>query len=146
MNDIVKGCVDSRKNALFASYQIKDPGTLQQIDDYFKRLEEYAKDFSDVMEFETQFASSPLSKEYLDLFTLVMSTEADSNGNMPVNEPEKEYTIQDEMIDDATRFARRKARQEVYDKARDVPILGEAMNVKQHMDFFGGLFGKNKDK
>ena len=53
MNDIVKSSVESRKNALFASYDIKDPGTLSKIDEYFKRVEEFAKDCTDVMDFET---------------------------------------------------------------------------------------------
>jgi hypothetical protein len=146
MNDLVKGCVEGRKNALFASYNIKDPGTLSQIDDYFKRVEEFAKDCTDVMDFETKFASSPLSQEYTDLFTMVMSTEVDSDGNAPVTTVEEEYTIQDEMIDDATRLARRKARQKVYDVARDVPGLGQAITAKQHVDFFGRFFKKKGDE
>lgn len=145
MNDLVKACVDSRKNALFASYNIQDPGTLSQIDDYFKRVDEFAKDCSDVMDFETKFAASPLSKEYTDLFTMVMNTEVDVEGNAPVTMVEEEYTVKDEMLDDATMFARRKARQKTYDVARDVPVLGEALTAKQHADFFGRFFKKKND-
>ena len=146
MNDIVKASVESRKNALFASYNIKDPGTLSKIDEYFKRVEEFAKDCTDVMDFETKFASSPLSQEYTELFTMVMQTETDVEGNAPVTMVEEEYTIQDEMMDDATRLARRKARQKAYDTARDVPVVGEAMTAKQHMDFFGRFFKRKKDE
>ncbi len=142
--DIKTSCIDSRRNALFASYNIKDPGTLKTIDDYFSRLETFSKDCTDAQDFETKFASSPLAKEYSDLFVLVMSTEADVNGNMPVNEVEEEYTLEDEMRDDIKRGVRRRARQDIYNKARSVPGLGEAMTAKQHFDFFS-MFRKKKD-
>ena len=35
--------------------------------------------------------------------------------------------------------------QEVYDKARDIPILDEVLEVKQYADFFG-RFKKKKDE
>lgn len=145
MNDLVKCCVDSRKNALFATYDIKDPGTLSQIDEYFKRVEEFGKDCTDVMDFETKFAQSPLAQEYTDLFTLVMNTEVDVDGNAPVIQAEEEYTIQDEMMDDAKRHIRGRAKREMYDVARDIPVVGEAMTAKQHMDLFGGIFRRKKD-
>ena len=74
MNDNIKPCIESRKTALFTSYDIKDPGNLKIIDDYFKKLEEFAKDYTDVMEFENAFASSPLQQEYSDLFVQIMTT------------------------------------------------------------------------
>ena len=60
MNEILRPSIESRKNALFSAYDIKDPGNLEAINNYFKKLEEFAKDYNDVMEFETAFASSPL--------------------------------------------------------------------------------------
>ena len=77
---------------------------------------------------------------------MVMQTETDVNGNAPVTMVEEVYTVQDEMLDDATRLARRKARQKAYDAARDVPVVGEAMTAKQHMDFFGRFFKRKKDE
>lgn len=146
MNDIVKSSIDSRRTALFSAYNIKNPDTISKIDEYFKKLEDFGKDFNDVMEFETNFASSPLAQEYTDLFVLVMNTETDSNGNAPTpEEPEEEYTVANEMADDMTRLARRKARQEAYDVARDIPGLGQAMTAKQHADLFGGIFRRKKD-
>ena len=136
MNEILKPSIESRKTALFTSYDIKDPGNLKAIEDFFKKLEDFAKDYNDVMEFETAFASSPLSKEYSDLFVQIMNTESTTDGVAPVQEKEEEYTIQDELKDDMERAVRRKARQEAYDKVRDIPVVGEAMNVKQHFDFF----------
>ena len=36
------------------------------------------------------------------------------------------------------------ARQDAYNAARDVPILGEAMTAKQHFDFFDRFRKKDK--
>ena len=47
MNDIVKLSIQSRRDAIFNTYDITDEKTLKMIDDYFKRLEEFAKDCSD---------------------------------------------------------------------------------------------------
>jgi hypothetical protein len=144
MNDILKPSIDSRKQALFSAYDIQDPGNLKTIEDYFKRLEEFAKDYNDVMAFETAFASSPLCKEYSDLFVQIMNTERTVDGQAPVVDVPEEYTLHDEIKDDMERAVRRRARQDAYNAARDVPILGEAMTAKQHFDFFN-RFRKKKD-
>ena len=144
MNDILKPSIESRKQALFSQYDIQDPGNLKTIEDYFKKLEEFAKDYNDVMAFETAFAASPLCKEYSDLFVQIMNTERTVDGKAPVVDVPEEYTPQDELRDDMERAVRRRARQDAYNAARDVPILGEAMTAKQHIDFFG-RFRKKKD-
>ncbi len=144
MNDIKSNCIDSRKNAIFASYNVKDPGTLKMIDDFFLKLEEFSKECSDVQDFETKFATSEFSKEYSDLFVLVMNTETDVDGNVPVHEVEEEYTIQDEIEDDVKRGIRRRVKQDMYNKARSVPLIGDAMTAKQHFDFFS-RFKRKKD-
>ena len=36
-------------------------------------------------------------------------------------------------------------RQEAYEKTRDMPIIGDIMTAKQHIDFFS-RFKKKKDK
>lgn len=143
MNEILKASIDSRRNALFASYDIKDPGNLKIIDDYFKKVEEFAKDYNDVMEFETAFASSPLQQEYSNLFVQIMNTENTIDGVAPVVDIE-EYTPTDELKDDLERAVRRRARQDAYDKVRDVPIIGEALTAKQHFDLFNKFRKKGK--
>ena len=144
MNDILKPSIESRKQALFSQYDIQDPGNLKTIEDYFKKLEEFAKDYNDVMAFETAFAASPLCKEYSDLFVQIMNTEKTVDGKAPVVDVEEEYTLHDELKDDMERAVRRRARQDAYNAARDVPILGEAMTAKQHFDLFS-RFRKKKD-
>jgi len=144
MNEVLKPSIESRKSALFSSYDIKDPGNLKAIEDYFKKVEEFAKDYNDVMEFETAFASSPLQQEYSDLFVQIMNTENTIDGVAPVVEVEQEYTASDELRDDLNRAVRRRARQDAYNKARDIPIVGDAMTAKQHFDFFSRFRKKNK--
>ena len=144
MNDILKPSIESRKTALFSAYDIKNPGNLKTIDDYFKKLEEFAKDYNDVMAFETAFASSPLCQEYSDLFVQIMNTECTIDGKAPVVEVQEEYTLQDEMRDDMERAVRRRARQDAYDVARDLPVIGEAMTAKQHFDLFDRFRKKDK--
>ena len=144
MNNNIKMSIESRRNALFSSYDIKDPGNLKTIDDYFKKVEEFAKNYNDVMEFETAFASSPLQQEYSNLFVQIMNTECTIDGVAPVTSVEEEYTVADELRDDLERAARRRIRQDAYNKARDIPVLGDAMTVKQHFDLFGRFRKKNK--
>ncbi len=136
MNNIIKASIESRKTAIFAAYDVKDQGNLKAIDNFIERLEEFAKDYDDVTEFETNFATSPLAKEYSDLFVQIMQTESTVDGVPPVQEVSEEYTMQDELVDDINRHTRRRVKQAAYDKARSMPIIGDAITAKQHFDFF----------
>ena len=129
---------------MFSQYDIQDPGNLKTIEDYFKKLEEFAKDYNDVMAFETAFASSPLCKEYSDLFVQIMNTEKTVDGKAPVVDVQEEYTLQDEMRDDMERAVRRRARMDVESKARSMPVIGDAMTAKQHFDLFSRFRKKDK--
>ena len=140
MSDILKYNVQSRKDAIFNTYDIKDEKMLKKIDDYFERLEEFASKFTDSMEFETAFAQDKLSKEYSDLFVKITGS-----GITPKSlAKDATTTLASEIKEDITHRARRKAYQETYDKARDMPIIGDVMHVKQHIDFFS-RFKKKKD-
>lgn len=141
MEEIIKSCIEPRKLALTSAYDIKDPGALKNIEDYFKKLEEFAKDCNNQMDFETKFAQSPLAQEYTDLFIMVSKI---ADGVVEVEEKTYAEEMKDELKDDAIMFARRKAHQKVYDTARDVPILGDAMTAKQHFDFFSRFRKKDK--
>ena len=137
MNEMVKNSVESRRTAIFSSYAITDENLFKKIEDYFNRLNEFASSYDDVMKFETDFASSPLAKEYSDLFLEI------TQANNP--EEKKDNVILDEIKYDAKMHVRRKAYQETYDKARDIPVVGEAMDLKNKFDLFR-RFKKNKDK
>lgn len=94
------------------------------------------------------------NKEYINLFTEVASNsepiqytgdnqvEAKSTSQQVLDEVKSDI---DYTIKDATLPARRAARQAAYDTARDIPVVGEIMTAKQHIDFFA-RFRKKKEK
>lgn len=139
MNEIVKNSVESRRTAIFSSYSINDQELLNKIEDYFKRLNEFASNYNDVMEFENAFATSELSKEYADLFM-----EISKIGNSSPDD-KKDNVILDEIKEDVTHRVRHEVRQDAYNKVRDIPVVGDAMTVKQHFDFFSRFKKKKND-
>ena len=140
MNDIIKYNVQSRKDAIFNTYDIKNEKMLKMINDYFERLEEFAKGFTDSMEFEAAFAQNKLAQEYSDLFVKITGS-----GITPKSVAKDVSTsVVSEIKEDITHRARHKAYQETYDKARDLPIIGDAIHIKQHVDFFSRFKRKKK--
>ena len=152
MNELIKASIDSRLNAFYNAYDITQVDIKNKIEDLFKRIEEFGSTCSDNMDFETKFATSPLNQEYIELFTLVATScpakKIETTDNSDVKS-DSEY-VKDEIVsdikyaaDDLTQPIRRQAYQQAYDKARDIPVVGEVMNAKQHFDFFS-RFKKKK--
>ena len=153
MDESVKACIKGRLDAIYNAYEINDEDIKKKIVDFSMKREDLGYSCQDSMDFETKFASD-LSKEYTDLFTLIVSScpaktiEHTENHVMS----DAEYIADSAgvearcMVDDITMPARRKARQEAYDAARDVPVLGEVMTAKQHFDFFSRFKKKKEDK
>ena len=137
MNEMVKNSVESRRTAIFSSYAITDENLFKKIEDYFNRLNEFASSYDDVMKFETEFASSSLAKEYADLFLEISQ----------INNPgeKKENMIADEVKSEVKHQVRRGIYMETHDKVRDIPGVGEAMDLKNKFDLFS-RFKRNKDK
>ena len=141
MNDILKYNVQSRKDAIFNTYDVTDPKLLKMIDDYFIKLEEFAKGFTDPMEFETALAQNKLSKEYSDIFVKITGS-----GITPKSIASDVSTgLASEIKEDITHKVRHEAYVKTYDKARDIPIVGDVMNVKQHVDLFNKFRRKKKN-
>ena len=138
MDDIKTASIDSRKTALMQMVNPNDKGIISAIDAYFEKVEEFAKGCSDVADFESKFQSSPLASEYTELFTRVTTSSSDDSEDSSLAKE-----IKDEMVDDVYRYGRRKARQEAYDQARDIPGVGKALEVKQYADLFG-MFRRKK--
>lgn len=141
MNDIKTCCIDSRRTAIASTYTGKDEKILSMIDDFFNRLEEFAKECKDVTDFETKFQSSPLSQEYNALFTKVMGGGIDTKSE--VRDAAK-YAVED-VADSISLRARRETREQVESELRNTPVIGDVMTAKQHFDFFS-RFKKKKDK
>ena len=154
MNDLVKMSIDGRKNAIFNAYNITDASIKEKIEDLFRRINEFGEGCTDNMDFETKFAASTLNQEYIQLFTEI-ATSCPQNVVETVENPsvksDAEYVL-DEMASEARYQAkemsmpmRRQMRQEAESVARSTPIIGDIMEAKQYMDFFG-RFRKKKDK
>lgn len=153
MNDLVKNSIESRKNAVYSAYDITDQGIIQKIENLFKRINEFGENCSDSLDFENKFASSELNQEYIQLFTEIATTckPIIRQSEERYVKSDKEYIL-DEFASEiryqtrnATEPIRRKARQEAYDTARNMPVIGEVLEAKQYIDFFG-RFKKKKKK
>ena len=152
MDISVKSSIDARMNAILSAYNIEDSNIKPKIDELFGKINNLGEVCKDCSEFETKFASSPLNQEYIDLFTEVATSCKPNNSN--IQETDSSYSkgyykrqIANELeyqLDNATLSARSKARQDVYDKARDIPVVDKILEAKQYIDFFGKF--KKKDK
>ena len=149
MNEMIKTTIDARYNSFFSAYEIKDDKIKKEIDALFKKINEFGKDYSDIQEFETAFASSPLNTEYINLFTKIASScQPIVYENTAIKE--NKHEVLDEVlsdakyaVDDITMPARRIAREEFDKKMRDTP-LGKIEQVNNMKYLVGRLFKKNK--
>lgn len=149
----VESSIETRKQAFFNAYEISDSELIGKINVLFSKIEEFGKNCSDVMDFESKFASSDLNQEYINLFTEVaQKCTPKTYTSEPVNvKSGKEYIMDDikseikYQADSLTQPMRHELYQETYDKVRDIPVVGEALSAKQHFDFFS-KFKKKKDE
>ena len=154
MNDMVRNAIDARKDAIFNAYDVKDKAILEKVEKLFKKIEELGEKSFDIADFETKFAKDTLNQEYINLFTEIatsckpkdLSSGDDSDSEI---KSDAEYILDDVasevkyQLEDATSAVRHQAYQETFDKVRDIPGIGQAMEIKQHIDFFG-RFGRKK--
>ena len=155
MDDLIKNSINSRKDSIFNAYDVKDAKLLKEIDELFNKMNDLGKTCSDLMDFESKLASSPLNQEYIELFSKIAQSSnsllkdpdtvaSESNYSGGLNEE-----IESELkyrVDDLTLPARRIAREETEKKLRNTPIIGDVMNIKQHLDLFGCFRRKKKAK
>jgi hypothetical protein len=149
MNEIVKASINGRKEAFFNAYEINDDEIKAKIEDLFKRINTFGEEHE--ANFEADFLSSPLNQEYIDLFTFVATRckakVYESSNNVKSDSDYVKDEIASEIkyqAKEATFPLRRKVREKVESEMRDLPIIGDAMTVKQHVDFFGRF--KKKDE
>ena len=136
MNDLVKNSVESRKTAISSAGEIKNEEIKKKLEDFFRRLEEYASKYDDVMKFESDFASSDLNKEYMNLFTEIM-TDGQKKENVVTD------SLKYEMTEGLASTVRGRAHRAAYDKARDIPVVGDILSANRTIGFFS-RFRKNK--
>ena len=144
MNDLIKASIEARRAALFNSYEIEDISIKNEIENLFNRIIEFGETCIDTMDFETKFASSTLNQEYIALFTKIATTckskITESAEDDDIEIIEDEIDLKSEMqyeLKEATQPIRGQLYRKAYDEARDIPVIGDALNIKQHIDFFG---------
>ena len=142
MEEIITNCVETRKNAIYSTYNVGEGKAKNKIEDYFKRLEEFAKECKDITDFETKFATSPFAKEYTDLFVMLST---DKQAVMKSVGEDVAY-VGREIVDGLTHKARMDARQEAHDKVMNIPILGDVIQAKQTLDLFSKFKKKKKNE
>lgn len=145
MDSIVKKSIDTRRDA-FKSFEI-DVGMQKKIDVLFADIEKLGAKCKDAGEFEAEFAKSPLNQKYMDLFTDIAKRGAMKAAVKGAAVGAIESAA-DQAIDNIvpTRAA---VHQKFSDIARNVPVLGDAIDIGQkasYLGHLGRLFGKNKNK
>lgn len=152
MNEMVKNSIDARKNAIYNTYEITDDKLKKEIDKLFDKIYEFGEDIKDQSEFETKFNSSEINQEYINLFTKVAQSSPMvkdlSNQNSVVSDVGNTVLDEAEMeLDSLTHPMRHQAYQKANDVIRDIPVVGDLLTVKQHVDLAKSLTGQyNKDE
>ena len=151
MDEQIKNSINVRKSSIYDYYNLNDAMN-SKVEEYFKRVEEFAKDCKDVADFETKFQASPLSQEYMGLFTELATTCSPKGAMKAQAEAFKERDFKQDAKDeleyqmkDATMPARRMAREQMDRQLRSTPILGDAIQAKQTFDLFGKFRRKKND-
>ena len=137
MDEMVKNSIDSRKSAIMNAYALNSDEQ-KEVDDLFVKIENLGLESSDVGDFEAKFAASPLNTEYMNLFTKIATSQAQSD-NAKGLARNVAKGVAEGMVRDAVGASipttRAAVHQKVYDEVRDVPVVGEALGIKQHLDF-----------
>ncbi len=151
MDEQIKNSINVRKSSIYDYYNLNDAMN-SKVEDYFKRVEEFAGDCKDVADFETKFQTSPLSQEYMGLFTELATTCSPKGAMKAQAEAFKERDFKQDMkeeleyqMKDATMPARRMAREQMDRQLRSTPIIGDAIQAKQTFDLFGKFRRKKND-
>lgn len=147
MDETIKMSIESRKNAIINTYELS-ASEKEEVNNLFSKIEQLGMESKDSGEFETKLAASPLNQEYIDLFTKIATSNAskEAKENMvATSAASAAESIVRNAVGAEIPTTRAAVHQKAYDAARDVPILGEALEVKQYADFFG-RFKKKKDE
>ena len=154
MNEYVAQTIKARKDAIFNAYELNADGK-KKVDFLFEKIKKFGTKFKDVGEFEAEFAKSPLNQQYLDLFTEI-ATSMSAKGAASAAKPSIGGIVAGGIVGGvADRVAteaknavlptRAAVHQKAYDAARDVPVLGNAIDIGQKASYaahLGKLFSK----
>ena len=142
MDEYVKQSIEARKSAIFNAYKV-GAGEKKKIDALFAGIEKLGAKCKDVGEFEAEFAKSPLNQQYMNLFTEIATSQSGMAEGVVEGVAESVAT----QVKNTVLPTRASVHQEVFDAARDVPVLGDVIDIKQKAGYvahLGRMFGKGK--
>lgn len=149
MNEYIKASIDARKNALTDAYQISEK-LQKEIDELFLEIEKFGATCTDAGDFETKFAASPLNQKYIDLFTKAATANTISTATKSAAAGMATSTAESiarNAIGSTVPTTRAAVHQKAYDAARDIPVVGDAIEVAKNASYLGHLgkmFSKKK--
>lgn len=132
MDKLIISSIDSRKNALFSNYKISDSKIINKVEEVFTKIEKLGEKCKDLTEFENKFQESSLNQEYSNLFVLV----AQSNINIEAKQTIKERVKDDITAKSSPSAVKRNLKEKVAQEVRKTPVIGDILNIKQHIDLF----------
>ena len=122
----------------------------KKVEDLFSEIEKLGVECKDAGEFETKFQASPLNQKYMDLFTEIATSSAGKQAAAGVA-----ASMATGAVEGIARNAlgnvvptRAAVHQKAYDVARDIPGVGDAIDISQKASYakhLAGLFKKKKD-
>ncbi|MBR2741329.1 hypothetical protein IKD98_01030 [Candidatus Saccharibacteria bacterium] len=136
MDKIVRQSIDARKAAYANSFEI-DAETQKKIDALFAEIEKLGEKCKNAGEFEAEFSKSPLNQKYMDLFTEIATKSATKkavkSAAVSAMQSAAEQALRNVV---PTRAA---VHQKVYDEARSIPGVGDAIDVAEKASYAGHL-------
>lgn len=136
MDKLIKQSIDSRRDAIKNSFEVV-AGTQKKIDALFVEIEKLGEKCRDAGEFEAEFSKSPLNQKYMDLFTEIATKSATKNAVKGVAAGALKSAADDTLRKVVpTRAA---VHQKVYDEARSIPGVGDAIDVAEKASYAGHL-------
>ena len=128
MDETIKQSIKARKDALFANFNVSAE-TQEKINALFEKIEKLGEKCKDAGEFEAEFSKSPLNQKYLDLFTEIAkkgaAKMAAKGAAVGAVQSAAEQVLQNVA---PTRAA---VHQKVSDAVRDIPVVGDAIDVAE---------------
>ena len=144
MNEQVKVSIDARKNA-FDSFELSNDQK-KDIDALFSKIEKLGAECKDAGEFENKFSASPLNQEYMDMFTKIATAGASQNAmksaaaGMAASAAESAIrNAVGSAMGGAVPTTKAAVHQKAYDAARDIPVVGDAIDIGQKASYLGHL-------
>lgn len=152
MDQYVLSAIEVRRKSIFETYIIDDQDFIAKANDVFKKMESLGESCASVMEFESQFAASPLYNEYYNLCLEAGQKFKVNPQAMKTEIPNSNYTSADVVkeaeewteyaIDSATQPLRNQAYVQVRDAVESIPGVGEVAQASRTVGVFKKLFGK----